>query len=206
MYEGKSVIIATGASAKWLGLESETRLRGRGVSVCATCDAAFFKDKKAVVVGGGDTAMEEALALSKFVNEVKVVHRRDKLRASKILQERAFKDPKIEFIWNSTVKEILGKDRVEGIRLKKVDSNEELELSCDAVFVAIGYKPNTEILKGRIELDEKGYVIVKDGTKTNVEGVFAAGDVQDYRYRQAATAAGQGCKAALDAQKYLEGV
>ncbi len=206
MYKGKSVIIATGASAKWLGLESETRLRGRGVSVCATCDAAFFKDKKAVVVGGGDTAMEEALALSKFAREVKVVHRRDKLRASKILQERAFKDPKIEFIWNSTVKEILGKDRVEGIRLKKVDSNEELELSCDAVFVAIGYKPNTEILKGRIELDEKGYVIVKDGTKTNVEGVFAAGDVQDYRYRQAATAAGQGCKAALDAQKYLEGV
>jgi thioredoxin reductase (NADPH) len=206
VYEGKSVIIATGASARWLGLESETRLRGRGVSVCATCDAAFFKDKKAVVLGGGDTAMEEALALSKYVREVKVVHRRDKLRASKILQERTFKDPKIRFIWNSTVEEIQGKDRVEGIRLKKVDSNEEHELSCDAVFIAIGHKPNTEIFKGRIELDENGYVTVEDGTKTNVEGVFAAGDVQDYRYRQAATAAGQGCKAALDAKKHLEGV
>jgi thioredoxin reductase (NADPH) len=204
VYEGKSVIIATGASAKWLGLESETRLRGRGVSVCATCDAAFFKDKKAVVVGGGDTALEEALALSKFAKEIKVIHRRDKLRASMILQERAFKDPKIEFIWNSTVQEILGKDRVEGIRLRKVDSNEEFELSCDAVFIAIGHKPNTEVFKGQIELDEKGYAVVRDGTKTNVEGVFAAGDVKDYRYRQAATAAGEGCKAALDAEKYLE--
>jgi thioredoxin reductase (NADPH) len=204
VYEGKSVIIATGASAKWLGLESETRLRGRGVSVCATCDAAFFKDKKAVVVGGGDTALEEALALSKFAKEIKVIHRRDKLRASIILQERAFKDPKIEFIWNSTVQEILGKDRVEGIRLRKVDSNEEFELACDAVFIAIGHKPNTEVFKGQIELDEKGYAVVRDGTKTNVEGVFAAGDVKDYRYRQAATAAGEGCKAALDAEKYLE--
>lgn len=205
VYEGKSVIIATGASAKWLGLESETRLRGRGVSVCATCDAAFFKDKKTVVVGGGDSAMEEALALSKFVREVKVIHRRDKLRASKILQERAFKDPKIGFIWNSSVQEILGKDKVEGIRLKKVDSNEEFELACDAVFIAIGHKPNTEIFKGQIELDEKGYIIAKDETKTSVEGVFVAGDAQDYRYRQAVTAAGAGCKAALDAQKYLEG-
>jgi len=204
VYEGKSVIIATGASAKWLGLESETRLRGRGVSVCATCDAAFFKDKKAVVVGGGDTALEEALALSKFAKEIKVIHRRDKLRASMILQERAFKDPKIELIWNSTVQEILGKDRVEGIRLRKVDSNEEFELSCDAVFIAIGHKPNTEVFKGQIELDQKGYAVVRDGTKTNVEGVFAAGDVKDYRYRQAATAAGEGCKAALDAEKYLE--
>ncbi len=205
-YEGKSVIIATGASAKWLGLESETRLRGRGVSVCATCDAAFFKDKKAVVVGGGDTALEEALALSKFVREVKVIHRRDKLRASKILQERAFKNPKIEFIWNSTVQEILGKDRVEGIRLKKVDSNEEFELACDAVFIAIGWKPETEIFKGQIELDKAGYVIAKDTTKTSVEGVFVAGDAQDYRYRQAVTAAGAGCKAAMDAEKYLEEV
>ncbi len=205
-YEGKSVIIATGASAKWLGLESETRLRGRGVSVCATCDAAFFKDKKAVVVGGGDTALEEALALSKFVREVKVIHRRDKLRASKILQERAFKNPKIEFIWNSTVQEILGKDRVEGIRLKKVDSNEEFELACDAVFIAIGWKPETEIFKGQIELDKAGYVIAKDTTKTSVEGVFVAGDAQDYRYRQAITAAGAGCKAAMDAEKYLEEV
>jgi len=205
-YEGKSVIIATGASARWLGLDSETRLRGRGVSVCATCDAAFFKDKKAVVVGGGDTAVEEALALSKFVREVKVIHRRDKLRASKVLQERAFEDPKIDFIWNSTVQEILGKDRVEGVRLRKVHSNEEFELTCDAVFIAIGHKPNTEIFKGQIEMDEKGYVITRDTTKTNVEGVFAAGDVQDYRYRQAVTASGAGCKAALEAEKFLEGI
>jgi thioredoxin reductase (NADPH) len=204
VYEGKSVIIATGASARWLGLESETRLRGRGVSVCATCDAAFFKDKKTVVVGGGDSALEEALALTKFAREVAVIHRRDKLRASKILQERAFKNPKIKFIWNATVQEILGKDKVEGVRLRKVDSNEEFELACDAVFVAIGHKPNTEIFKGQIELDEKGYVIAKEETKTSVKGVFVAGDVTDYRYRQAITAAGAGCKAAMDAEKYLE--
>jgi len=206
VYEGKSVIVATGASARWLGLESETRLRGRGVSVCATCDAAFFKDKKAVVVGGGDTALEEALALSKFVREVKVVHRRDKLRATKILQDRAVKDPKIEFIWNSTVQEILGKDRVEGIKLKKVGSNEEFELACDAVFIAIGHKPNTEIFKDQIELNQAGYVVVNGTTKTSVEGVFVAGDVQDYRYRQAITSAGAGCKAAMDAIRYLEEV
>jgi len=206
VYEGKSVVIATGASAKWLGLESESRLRGRGVSVCATCDGAFFKDKKVVVVGGGDTAMEEALALSKFAREIKVVHRRDKLRASKILQERAFKDPKIEFIWNSTVQGILGKDRVEGVRLRKVDSNEEFELACDAVFVGIGHKPNTEIFKGQIQLDQAGYVVAKDTTKTSVEGVFVAGDAQDYRYRQAVMAAAAGCKAALDVERYLEEV
>ena len=206
VYQGKSVILATGASAKWLGLESESRLRGRGVSVCATCDAAFFKDKKAVVVGGGDTAMEEALALSKFVREVRVIHRRDQLRASKILQGRVFQNPKIDIVWDSTVQEILGKDKVEGVRLKKVDSDEEFELACDAVFVAIGYKPNTEIFKGQVELDEKGYVVVNDGTETSVEGVFVAGDVKDYRYRQAVTAAGEGCKAALDAGKYLEQV
>lgn len=206
VYEGKSVIIATGASSKWLGLESEKRLRGKGVSVCATCDAAFFKDKKVVVVGGGDTAMEEALALSKFAREVKVIHRRDKLRASRILQERAFKNPKIEFIWNSTVQEILGKDRVEGVRLRKVDSNEEFELACDAVFIAIGWKPNTEIFKGQVEMDQAGHIIAKDTTKTSVEGVFVAGDAQDYHYRQAITAAGAGCMAALDAEKYLEGI
>jgi len=204
VYGGKSVIIATGASPRWLGLESENRLRGRGVSTCATCDAPLFKDKKVVVMGGGDTAVEEALALSKFAKEVKVIHRRDKLRASKILQERALKDPKIGFIWNSSVQEILGKDRVEGVKLKKVGSNEEFELECDAVFIAIGRKPNTEIFKGQIELDENGYVVAKDSTKTSIEGVFVAGDVQDYRYRQAVMAAGAGCKAALDAEKYLE--
>ena len=205
VYEGKSVIIATGASARWLGLESEKRLRGKGVSVCATCDAAFFKDKKVAVVGGGDSAIEEALALSKFAREVKLIHRRDKLRASKILQERAFKDPKIEFIWNSTVQEILGKDRVEGVKLRKVDSNEESKLACDAVFIAIGWKPETEIFRGKIELNQAGYIVAKDTTKTNIEGVFVAGDAQDYRYRQAITAAAAGCMAALDAEKYLEG-
>jgi thioredoxin reductase (NADPH) len=204
VYEGKTVIVATGASARWLGLESETRLRGRGVSVCATCDAAFFKDKKAVVVGGGDTALEEALALARFASEVKVIHRRDKLRATQILQTRAFENPKIEFIWNSTVQEILGQNKVEGIRLKNVSSNKESELVCDAVFLAIGHKPNTEIFKGHLDLDERGYISAKDFTKTSVDGVFVAGDAEDSRYRQAVTAAGAGCKAALDAQRYLE--
>ena len=202
-YEGRSVIIATGASAKWLGLDGEERLRGKGVSICATCDAAFFKDKRTIVVGGGDTAMEEALTLSKFANEVKIVHRRDKLRASKALQERVLKNPKIKIIWNSIVKEILGEEKVKGVILKEVNSNEEIELTCDAVFIAIGYKPNTEIFKGKLELDQNGYIVTKDVTKTNVEGVFVAGDVEDYNYRQAITAAGAGCKAALDAERFL---
>jgi thioredoxin reductase (NADPH) len=206
IYQGRGIIIATGASAKWLGLDSEVRLRGKGVSVCATCDAAFFKDKKVVVVGGGDSALEESLALSKFVKEVKVIHRRDNLRASKILQERAFNDPKIQFIWNSTVQDILGTNKVEGIKFKRKGKDEELEMACDAVFIAIGHKPNTDIFKNHIMLDEKGYIVVRDETKTSVEGVFAAGDVHDYRYRQAVTAAAAGCKAALDIQKYLEEV
>jgi thioredoxin reductase (NADPH) len=206
IHQGRCIIIATGASAKWLGLDSEARLRGKGVSVCATCDAAFFKDKKVVVVGGGDSALEESLALSKFVKEVKILHRRDNLRASKILQERAFNDPKIQFVWNSTVQDILGEDKVEGIKYKIKDKNEVLQMTCDAVFVAIGHKPNTTIFKNHIMLDEKGYIVVQDETRTSVEGVFAAGDVHDYRYRQAVTAAAAGCKAALDAQKYLEEV
>jgi thioredoxin reductase (NADPH) len=206
VYEGRSIIIATGASPTWLGLEGEQRLRGRGVSVCATCDAAFFKDKVTVVVGGGDTALQEALELSRFASQVKVVHRRDQLRASRILQERAFRDLKIKFIWNSTVQEILGENRVEGVRLKRTDTGEESVLKCDAVFIAIGHKPNTQILRGQLELDEKGYVVVENETRTSVEGVFVAGDVQGYRYKQAVTAAGAGCKAALDAQKYLEEV
>jgi thioredoxin reductase (NADPH) len=205
IYEAKTVIIATGASAKWLGLESETRLRGRGVSVCATCDAPFFRNRKVVVIGGGDTAIEEALFLAKIVSEVTVIHRRDKLRACKCLQDSAFAEPKISFVWNSTVTEVLGKDRVEGVKLKNVDSDEETVFSCDAVFLAIGYTPNTGIFKDQIELDETGYILVREETRTNIEGVFVAGDVADYRYRQAIAAAGSGCKAAIDAEKYLIG-
>ena len=203
VYETKSVIIATGALAKWLGLESETRLRGRGVSVCATCDAPFFRNKIVVVVGGGDTAIEEALFLSKVVGEVKVIHRRDKLRACNWLQEKAFANPKISFMWNITVTDILGKDRVEGIKLRNVVSGEDSVLSCDAVFLAIGYKPNTSIFRDQIELDDNGYIEAREETRTNIDGVFVAGDVADYRYRQAIAAAGSGCKAALDAEKYL---
>jgi len=203
-YQTKSVIIATGASAKWLGLESAKQLSGKGVSVCATCDAPFFRNKKVAVVGGGDTAMEEAIILTKFVSEVTVIHRRDKLRACKRLQDKAFANPKITFVWNSTVQEILGKDRVEGVKLRKVDSGEVTTLPCEAVFLAIGYKPNTGIFKGQIELDQTGYIIAIDGTRTNIEGVFVAGDVADYRYRQAIVAAGAGAKAAMDTEKYLE--
>jgi thioredoxin reductase (NADPH) len=205
VHEAKAVIIAAGASAKWLGLESETRLRGRGVSVCATCDAAFFRNRKVVVVGGGDTALEEAFVLSRVASEVKVIHRRDKLRATKFLQEKAFENPKISFVWNSTVTEILGKNMVEGVKLRNVASGEESVLECDGVFVAIGHKPNTDIFKDQIELDPAGYIIVKEQTRTNIEGVFAAGDVTDPRYRQAIAAAGSGCKAAIDAEKYLIG-
>ena len=205
VYEAKTVIIATGASAKWLGLESETRLRGRGVSVCATCDAPFFRNKKVVVVGGSDTAMEEAFVLSKVASEVKVIHRRDKLRACKFLQEKAFANPKITFVWNSTVQEILGKARVEGVKLRNVVSGEESVLECDAVFVAIGHTPNTDIFKDQIELDQTGYIAAREETRTNINGVFVAGDVADHRYRQAIAAAGSGCKAALDAEKYLIG-
>ena len=203
VYTGKGVIVASGSSARWLGLESETRLRGRGVSICATCDAAFFQDMLVVVVGGGDSAMEEALALSNFAREVKVIHRRDTLRASEILQERAFNNPKIEFLWNLTVQDILGQDRVDGIRLRSTDTDEERGLACDAVFIAIGRFPNTTIFRGELAFDENDYIVVRDETKTSVEGVFAAGDVHDYRYRQAVTAAGEGCRAALDVQRFL---
>lgn len=205
IFDTKTIIIATGASAKWLGLESETRLRGRGVSVCATCDAPFFKEKKVVVVGGGDTAIEEALFLSKVVGEVKIIHRRSKLRASKFLQDRAFSDKKISFLWNSIITEILGNVRVEGVKLRNVVSGEESSLSCDAVFLAIGFTPNTSIFKNQIELDKTGYVLVRDETRTNIDGVFVAGDVANFRYRQAIAAAGSGCKAALDVEKYLLG-
>ncbi len=203
-HTGDAVIIATGASAMWLGLESEQRLRGKGVSACATCDGFFFKDKEVEVIGGGDTAMEEALFLTKFATKVTVIHRRDELRASKILQARAFENPKINFLWNSIVEEILGKDKVEGIRITNVKTGETSTISCEGVFIAIGHNPNTEIFRGHVEVDEKGYAVRKNESRSNVEGVFVAGDVYDYVYRQAVTAAASGCKAALDAIKYLE--
>lgn len=201
--EGRSVIIATGAKAKWLELPSEQRLRGRGVSTCATCDGFFFKGGKLVVVGGGDTAMEEALYLSKIAEKVTVVHRRDTLRASKIMQERAFANPKIDFIWNSEVVEVLGDQTVTGAKLRNNQTGDITEIECDAIFVAIGHTPNTDFLKGAVELDEQGYVKMYPGMRTSVEGVFVAGDAQDYRYRQAITAAADGCKAAIEAERWL---
>jgi len=203
-YEAKSVIVATGASARMLGFPAERKLIGRGVSYCATCDAAFFRDRKVVVVGGGDTALDEALALANYASEVTVIHRRDQLRACKLLQERVFANKKIGFIWNSVVEDILGESRVEGVKLKNVQSGGVSVMPIDGVFVAIGYTPNTGVFKGQIELDNYGYVVVHDETKTSVNGVFAAGDNQDFRYRQAITSAGSGAKAALDAVKYLQ--
>lgn len=203
-YHGDAVIIASGASSLWLGLESEQRLIGRGVSSCATCDAFFFKGKDVVVAGGGDTAMDEAIFLTKFADKVTVIHRRDQLRASKILQQRAFKNPKIGFTWNRIVIEVLGSEVVRGVRMKNVKTGEVSELKCDGVFVAIGHKPNTEPFRGQVEMDDRGYIVRKDETATSVEGVFVAGDAYDHVYRQAVTAAGSGCKAALVAIKYLE--
>jgi thioredoxin reductase (NADPH) len=204
VYTAKAVIIATGSSAKWLGVSSETRLRGRGVSSCATCDGYFFRDKRVVVVGGGDTALEESLFLTKYASEIMVVHRRDEFRASKIMQSRVASNPKIRLILNSVVEEVLGSNKVEGVRVRDVKTNEQSIVSCEGVFVAIGFQPNTKMFEGQIELDEKGYAIVKGETESSAEGVFVAGDVRDYRYRQAITAAGEGCKAAMDALGYLE--
>lgn len=200
----KTLIIATGASASWLGLESEQRLRGRGVSACAVCDGFFFKDKVVAVVGGGDTAMREVVYLSKLCKKVIVIHRRDHLRAQSALQELVKSRSNVEFILSSTTEEVLGKDKVSGLKLKNVQSGEISIIEVDGVFIAIGHKPNTDFLKGELSLDQKGYIIVKEETHTNIPGVFVAGDAADYKYRQAVTAAGAGCKAAFDAEEYLQ--
>ena len=203
--KAKAIIVSTGASAKWLGLDSEQELRGKGVSACATCDGAFFRDQHVIVVGGGDTAMEEATFLTKFASKVTVLHRRQELRASKAMQQRAFNDEKIEFMWDTELKEVLGEDAVEGV---KVINNETQEMTIlddvKGVFIAIGHKPNTDLFKGVIEMDDVGYIQTKgQSTKTDMPGIFACGDAMDAVYRQAVTAAGTGCKAALDAESYL---
>ena len=203
-YAAQAVIIATGASAQWLNIPSEERLRGKGVSSCATCDGFFFKGKKVAVIGGGDTAMEEATYLTKFATEVTVIHRRNALRASKIMQERALANPKIKFVWDSEVVEILGENDVTGVKIRNVKSGETRDLEVEGVFVAIGHEPNTKFLQGSgIELDKKGYIVIHDHSLTNIEGVFVAGDVHDHVYRQAITAAGAGCRAAMDAERWL---
>ena len=199
-----SVIIATGAKAKWLGLEGEQRLMGKGVSGCATCDAFFYKGKKVAVVGGGDTAMEEASVLAKFADEVVLIHRRDAFRASKIMLERARNNPKITFLTETVIEDILGENTVEGVRVKDVNTGEEQTLAVDGFFAAIGHVPATGIFDGQVEMDDGGYVFQMEHTMTSVPGVFAAGDVSDTRYRQAVTAAGDGCRAAIDAERWLE--
>ncbi len=204
-YYGRTVIITSGATARLLGIPGESELMGRGVSACATCDGFFFRDKELVVVGGGDTAMEESNFLTKFASKVHVVHRRDQLRASKIMQERAFNNPKIDFIWDTVVEEILGVDdgEVKSVKLRNVKTEEVIVREIDGVFMAIGHKPNTEPFIGHLDINENGYIITHDGTRTSVPGVFAGGDVQDWVYRQAVTAAGTGCMAAIDAEHFL---
>lgn len=201
-FEGRAVIVATGADPRKLGLAGEQTFGGRGVSYCATCDGPFFRDMDMIVVGGGDTAIEEATFLTKFARRVHVVHRRDKLRASKVMQERAFNNDKIRFIWNARITDIHGNEKVDAVTIQDIPSGRTMRMDTGAVFVAIGHRPNTELFNGQIRLDEDGYIMV-EGTATSVPGVFAAGDVHDKRYRQAVTAAGYGCQAAIDADHYL---
>lgn len=203
-YDSKAAVLATGATAKQLGVPSEMKMVGKGVSYCATCDAPFFRERKVVVVGGGDTALDEALTLANYASEITVVHRRDEARACKLLQERVLSNKKIKFAWNNVVEDIVGENRVEGVKLRNVKTGETSIIPTDGVFVAIGYKPNTDLFKGQIQLDDYGYIVIHDDTKTSVEGVFAAGDDQDFRYKQAITSAGSGARAALDAVKYLQ--
>jgi thioredoxin reductase (NADPH) len=203
-YRAQSVVVATGASALWLGLESETRLRGRGVSACATCDGFFFRDREIAVVGGGDTALEEATYLTRFASKVHLLHRRDQFRGSKIMQARAIENPKIEVHYNTVVDEVLGAEKVEGLRLRDTVTGDRHDMPVEGLFIAIGYRPNTGVFRDWLEADEAGYLVVRDRTGSNVEGVFVAGDVHDHRYRQAITAAADGCRAAIDAERWLE--
>jgi len=202
--KAKTVIIASGAVAKWLGVPGEKEFMGKGVSGCATCDGFFFKGKDVVVVGGGDTALEEAIYLTKFANSVNIIHRRDQFRASKIVQQRVFANQKINIIWDTVVTEIIGDTKVTAVKIKNVKTGEERELKTDGVFIAIGHSPATEIFKGQIEIDEQGFIVKKENTETSVKGVFVAGDVADRRYKQAIIAAGEGAKAAIDVEKYLQ--